>query len=100
MFPDNVRQLLRDARTAGFFSEMDRCAKQGFDYFQLVEIFTGLKKGLDVSIYAKPEFRHDQMHMIRLGLEKGLNVKTYLDPRLDAFMMEDIYNILIELSKE
>ncbi len=36
------------------------------------EIRLGLEKGLDVSIYTRPEFNSDQMRkIIRLGLGEG-----------------------------
>ena len=47
---------------------------------QMQEIRLGLEKELDVSIYAKPEFRYGQMQEIRLGLEKELDVSIYAKP--------------------
>ena len=45
-----------------------------FNEAQLVQISKGLEVGLDVSIYAKPEFNWKQMGIIRKGLEQGLDV--------------------------
>lgn len=35
---------------------------------QMFEIRLGLEQGLDISIYAKPEFTWEQMKQIRLNL--------------------------------
>ena len=43
-------------------------------------IYTGLTKGLDVSVYAKPAFDDEQMAEIMLGLSEGLDVSTYAKP--------------------
>ncbi len=55
-----------------------------FNKKQMKEILLGLDRGLDVSIYAKPEFDADQMKQIRLGLEKGLNVSIYARPEFNV----------------
>ena len=41
-----------------------------------------MKKGLDVSLYAKPEFNYKQMEEIRMGLEDCLDVSVYAKPRI------------------
>ena len=41
-----------------------------FDEEQKEEIIKGLKKGLDISWYAKKDFNHEQMYKIREGLSK------------------------------
>ena len=53
-----------------------------FNYSQKEQISFGLQKGLDISIYSKPEFDEDQMCEIRFGLEKGLDV-NYIKPEFD-----------------
>ena len=47
----------------------------------------GLEQGLDISVYAKPEFDGCQMEEIRDGLESGVDVSTYADPNLDWEVM-------------
>jgi hypothetical protein len=42
-----------------------------FNKQQANEILEGLKRNLDVSIYARPEFDRWQMKEIRLGLENS-----------------------------
>ena len=65
-------------------------AKPEFDDDQMWEIRFGLEKGLDVSIYAKPEFDWSQMRQIRYGLEKGLDVSIYAKPEFDSKQMREI----------
>lgn len=47
---------------------MKKYEKMGFDDEQMIEIELGLIKGLDVSVYSKPDY--DQMQEVRLGLQK------------------------------
>ena len=61
-----------------------------FNYSQKEQIRFGLEKGLDISIYAKPEFKGSQMEQIRFGLEKGLNVSIYAKPEFDYEQMRQI----------
>lgn len=39
-----------------------------FNEKQLREVKASMKQGLNVSIFAKPEFTEDQMRQIRIGL--------------------------------
>ena len=61
-----------------------------FNYSQKEQISFGLQKGLDISIYAKPEFKGSQMEQIRFGLEKGLNAHIYAKPEFDYEQMRQI----------
>lgn len=61
-----------------------------FNYSQKEQISFGLQKGLDISIYAKPEFYWDQMEQIRFGLEEGLDVSIYANPKFDSMQMGEI----------
>ena len=61
-----------------------------FNYSQKEQISFGLQKGLDISIYAKPEFKSSQMEQIRFGLEKGLNAHIYAKPEFDYEQMRQI----------
>lgn len=54
------------------------------------KIRLGLLNGLDVSVYAKPEFDNQQMSKIRLGLADGLDVSVYAKPELSWKQMEEI----------
>lgn len=68
-----------------------------FDEDQKEEIILGANKGLDVSIYAKPEFAWAQMNEIRLGLEGGLNVNRYAKP---VFNWQEMHSIRRQLQNE
>lgn len=57
---------------------------------QQAEIDAGIKNGIDVSAYAKPEFLAIQMHEIRIGLVEQIPVSYYADSRYDWFQMEEI----------
>ncbi len=63
---------------------------EGLGEDQKIEVQTGLKKGIDVSSYAKPEYLAIQMRQIRLGLEDGLDVSVYNSLEYDWFQMEEI----------
>lgn len=61
-----------------------------FSQDQKQEIEKGILEGLDVSIYAKPEFLAIQMLQIRIGLEEKLPVDCYAKKDYDWFQMEEI----------
>jgi hypothetical protein len=65
-------------------------AKPEFDANQMNIIKDGLKKGLDVSLYARPEFNASQMHVIRDGLDNGVDVSVYAHPHFDYEQMDSI----------
>jgi len=70
-------------------------AKPEFSGLQMQEIRLGLEKGLDVSIYAKPEYSHHQMDKILFGLERGLDVSIYAKPEFDCCQMNQIICFLV-----
>ena len=55
----------------------------------MCQIRHGLKNGIDVSVYAKPEFEADQMEQIRIGLEKRIDVSAYAKPELNDEQMRE-----------
>lgn len=57
---------------------------------QLAEIVKGLKKGLDVSIYAKGEYNWFQMREMRYGLEDKVDVTIYANPMFTYRQMAEI----------
>lgn len=61
-----------------------------FNGLQMEQIRLGLENGLDVSVYAKPEFEDYQMREIRRGLENGLDVNTYVKPEFDWRQIQQI----------
>ena len=87
---------------------------------QMREILIGINEGVDISIYAKPEFSAVQMKAIRegmqksqditkyagkynslqvaqinSGLEKGLDVSIYTNPEYSAPKMRLLYDALV-----
>ncbi|UUD34822.1 hypothetical protein NPA07_03295 [Mycoplasmopsis caviae] len=58
-----------------------------FNEKQLKEIQLGLEKGVDVSIYAKPEFDWEQMNQITIGLMQDLDVSKYADVKYSGAQM-------------
>lgn len=64
------------------------------------QIVWGNRKGINTSIYAKPEFSEGQMVQIRVGLESGYSeedVKSYADPSLTE---EEMYERRMELEEK
>lgn len=68
----------------------------GFTQDQKKEIREGFLAGLDVSVYARPEFLAIQMREIRLGLQECLPVYQYADSRYDWFQMNEIRKGLVK----
>lgn len=60
-----------------------------FNMKQMKEIELGKKSGIDVEIYAKPEFDARQMKALRLSLEDGIDVTPYARPELPARVMDN-----------
>lgn len=67
-----------------------------FDEYQKEQIEEGLRKGLDVSVYANPKFDSDQMHILMQGLEQGIDVIPYVNPKFSFEQMCIIHNGLID----
>ena len=61
-----------------------------FNRDQIKQIEKGIIAGVDVSIYAKPEFGWLQMEQIRFGLEGGIEVSIYAKPEFDWRQMWQI----------
>ena len=59
-----------------------------FDEYQKEQIEEGLRKGLDVSVYANPKFDSDQMHILMQGLEQGIDVIPYANPKFVSFITD------------
>ena len=74
-------------------------AKPEFDEFQMYEIFEGLERGLNVEIYAYPHYHHKQMNAIRYGLELGLekDAGKFADYMLPH---REIFQIIYDLEEE
>ena len=68
--------------------------QQDFSAYQLNEIRVGLRRGVNVSIYADRVYHWGQMQMIRNGLERNLDVSKYADPRVPLNDMIHMYQKL------
>ena len=62
----------------------------GFNEPQISEITLGLEAGLDVSVYAKPEYTWRQMQELRFGLMMGISTNLYENPYFSAAQMREI----------
>ena len=66
-----------------------------FNNSQMYYIQKGLDEGLDVSIYANPEFKDDrQMWQIYEGLKSGIDVNIYANPKFGFQKMSYIREAL------
>ena len=55
---------------------IDEWKKAGFNELQVLEITKGNDNGVDISIYASPEYNSRQMKVIRMALEEGIDVSA------------------------
>lgn len=53
---------------------LDYRATREYTFLQLYEIAEGLRRNLNVGVYANPSFNHHQMYVLRLGLQNRLEV--------------------------
>ena len=74
-------------------------AKKDFNHEQMYKIREGLSKKLDVSIYAKPEYSWEQMNIILQALEANVNISLLADPDIDEYYMTQIFYNLIKERK-
>lgn len=78
---NNYRRLevTRQIAVAGFVIPVEHMKQMTLP--ALIEIRKGVCNGIDVSIYAKPDFEWRQMREIREGLEAGIDVSSYADSK-------------------
>lgn len=86
----NYKQLkaIRQIAVMGLILPVERMKQLNLP--ALIEIRKGLEKGIDVSIYAKPDFEWRQMREIREGLEAGIDVSSYADPNIPWTQMHNM----------
>ena len=65
-----------------------------FDCEQMAVIRMGLREGVDVSIYAKPEFTAPQMYEILSGIHSGVDVTIYAREEYNLVAMTRIREML------
>ena len=54
----------------------------------------GLVEGVDVSVFAKPEFSSLKMHFLCTGMVEGFNMKKYID--FDEAQLKNVLEGLFE----
>lgn len=65
-------------------------SKYNFNEGQKDFIRDGIISGVDVTIYASPEYNEDQMRQILLGLKNNIDVSCYLNPNMSWEEMKKI----------
>lgn len=65
-----------------------------FDPMQCAEILDGARQGVNVELYANPNFEYEQMSYIRQGLENNVDISKYASTNYSHFLMEIIYHLL------
>lgn len=95
--------LIREAFEADLeITKIREFVKPKFDYYQMRQIYNGLKVGLSIDqvrIYAKPYFEAQRMKHIKQALQRGVNidhVKEFAKPTYTSNQMNEIYNALAE----
>lgn len=66
-----------------------------FDIFQIDEILAGLRRDIDVSIYADQKYDQYQMHALLKGIELKKDITEYRDPKFDDRQMNQILRGMI-----
>ena len=106
---DVARRQISDVanKIASYFDEVAR-PNEVAEYYtknselssaQVNEIREGLEAGLDVSVYARPEFDWVQMNEIRKGLKAGLDVSVYAKPEFTPEQMAISLKALSDAAK-
>lgn len=72
-------------------------AKPEYDLWQMVQIRMGLQSGVDVSIYAKPDYSSLSMYVLRRSIETGIDISSFDGTKE---MIEQYKNILIQNGDE
>lgn len=76
--PEYVEQVYTFAETLGYKNELKSLGDK-FDARQLNVILYGLIKGLDVGVYAKPDYDAEKMWCIRNLMQRGVDYKPLLN---------------------
>ena len=87
-FDEKQKQALLEGVEKGL--DISVYANPNYDSYQMNEIRWGLEKNLDVSLYATTKYNWRQMTQIREGLERNLDISVYADSKYDDLQMEQI----------
>lgn len=79
-----------DDRTPPQNAEFTIMGNSGYIREQHQEILLGQEEGLDVSLYANPEFNWLQMEQIRMGIKDKVDVSIYANPAYSYETMKQI----------
>lgn len=78
-------------REHGTIDEINLALSEEWEPAQLYELSQGIKSGIDISVYAKPEYNEFKMGYIRLAMERGLDFNKLLNPNFDEFDIRNAY---------
>ena len=87
-FDEKQKQALLEGVENGL--DISVYANPNYDSYQMNEIRWGLEKNLDVTQYATTKYNWRQMSQIREGLERNLDISVYADSKYDDLQMEQI----------
>lgn len=87
-----IYQLLEYNKVKNKKIDVSKIAKTRYSAAQMHEIKDGLIKGIDTTIYERPDFDSEQMCLIKLGLLKDIDVSLYANPEMEVEEMRKILN--------
>ena len=87
-FDEKQKQALLEGIENGL--DISVYANPNYDSYQMNEIRWGLEKNLDVTQYATTKYNWRQMSQIREGLERNLDISVYADSKYYDLQMEQI----------
>ncbi|MBQ7506806.1 MAG: hypothetical protein IJT05_05700, partial [Lachnospiraceae bacterium] len=94
MFTNDQIREIEEGKSAGL--DVSIYARPEYLAVHMRSIRLGMMEGLDVSVYASPEYDWFQMEEIRIGMEKNLDVRIYADPKIDYSKMRILREGLLE----
>ena len=86
--PKNL--TVENVESTGWFNQ--------FGIYQKYEIYDGLERNVDVSIYADTKYTAEQMREILVGLDLDLDVSQYANPKYSSEEMRETRRRLYEES--
>lgn len=65
-----------------------------YDILRMKELKKGYEHGINIFLYANPDFEYEQMSYIRQGLENNVDINKYASTNYSHFLIEIIYHLL------
>lgn len=90
-YKERISGYIDFIREHGTIAEINLALSEDWEPAQLYELSEGIKSGIDISVYAKPEYNEFKMGYIRLAMERGLDFKRLLNPDFDEFDIRNAY---------